>query len=59
MPHDATLLQSRETVLANARLVLEAETVPGSLVVRDGRIAAIDTGRAAPRTWAATSSPPA
>ena len=42
-------LQSRETVLANARLVLETETVPGSLLVRDGRIAAVDTGTTVPR----------
>ena len=49
MPHDLRPLQSRETVLANARLVLETEAVPGSLVVRDGRIAAIDIGRAVPR----------
>ena len=49
MPHDVRPLQSRETVLANARLVLETETVAGSLVVRDGRIAAVDTGRAVPR----------
>ena len=49
MPHDAGQPQSREIVLANARLVLETETVAGSLVVRDGLIAAIDTGRAVPR----------
>ncbi len=49
MPHDATLLQSGETVLANARLVLETETIRGSLVVRDGRIADIDGGGSVPR----------
>ena len=49
MPHDLRPLQSRETVLANARLVLETETVPGCLLVRDGRIAAIDTGTTVPR----------
>jgi alpha-D-ribose 1-methylphosphonate 5-triphosphate diphosphatase len=48
MPHDTRILQSRELILANARLVLESETVPGSLVVRDGRIAALETGRAVP-----------
>jgi alpha-D-ribose 1-methylphosphonate 5-triphosphate diphosphatase len=48
MPHDVRLPQSREMILANARLVLEAETVVGSILVRDGRIAAIDSGRAVP-----------
>jgi alpha-D-ribose 1-methylphosphonate 5-triphosphate diphosphatase len=43
------LPQSRELVLANARLVLPDETVTGSLVVRDGRIAAIDAGAGVPR----------
>jgi alpha-D-ribose 1-methylphosphonate 5-triphosphate diphosphatase len=49
MPHDLRLPQSREIVLANATLVLPAETVAGSLVLRNGRIAAVDTGRAVPR----------
>jgi alpha-D-ribose 1-methylphosphonate 5-triphosphate diphosphatase len=49
MPHDLRLPQSREIVLANATLVLTAETVAGSLVLRNGRIAAVDTGRAVPR----------
>ena len=49
MPHDLRPLQSRETVLANARLVLETETVAGCLLVRDGRIAAVDTGTTVPR----------
>ncbi|MFP4274399.1 MAG: alpha-D-ribose 1-methylphosphonate 5-triphosphate diphosphatase [Paracoccaceae bacterium] len=40
MPH--------ETILANATLVLPDETVTGSLVLRDGRIAAIDSGAAIP-----------
>ena len=35
-----------DLILANATLVLPGETVSGSLVVRDGRIAAIDPGRA-------------
>jgi alpha-D-ribose 1-methylphosphonate 5-triphosphate diphosphatase len=43
------LPQSRELVLANARLVLPDETVTGSLVVRGGRIAAIDAGAGVPR----------
>ncbi len=42
-------MQSRELILANASLVLETETVAGSLVIRDGRIAAIDTGPGVPR----------
>ena len=47
--HTTPARRNRATlVLANARLVLEAETVTGSLVVRDGRIAAIDTGAAVP-----------
>jgi alpha-D-ribose 1-methylphosphonate 5-triphosphate diphosphatase len=48
MPHDSRPPQPRALTLANARLVLEKETVAGSLVVRDGRIAAIDTGRSVP-----------
>ncbi|MCA8883916.1 MAG: alpha-D-ribose 1-methylphosphonate 5-triphosphate diphosphatase [Rhodobacteraceae bacterium] len=38
-----------DLVLANARLLMSDETVTGSLVVRDGHIAAIDTGRAVPK----------
>ncbi|HET7408897.1 MAG TPA: alpha-D-ribose 1-methylphosphonate 5-triphosphate diphosphatase, partial [Paracoccaceae bacterium] len=38
-----------DTVLANARLVLPDEVVTGALVIRDGRIAAIDQGPAVPR----------
>ncbi|MGU3495012.1 alpha-D-ribose 1-methylphosphonate 5-triphosphate diphosphatase [Xanthobacteraceae bacterium A53D] len=34
-----------ETVFTNARLVLETEVLDGTLVVRDGRIAAVDAGR--------------
>lgn len=49
MPHDLRPLQSRETVLANARLVLESEVVRGSVAIRDGVIAAIDTGTSVPR----------
>jgi alpha-D-ribose 1-methylphosphonate 5-triphosphate diphosphatase len=48
MPHDARIPQPREAVLANARLVLEAEVVPGSLVIRDGRIAEVATGARVP-----------
>lgn len=33
-----------ETILTNARLVLEGEVVPGTLVLRDGCIAAVDGG---------------
>jgi len=36
-----------ETVLTNARLVLEDEVIHGSLCLRDGVIAAIDSGRSA------------
>ena len=39
---------TQETILANAKLILEDEVVTGSLVLRDGRIAAIDTGKAVP-----------
>ncbi|KQT82176.1 alpha-D-ribose 1-methylphosphonate 5-triphosphate diphosphatase [Aurantimonas sp. Leaf443] len=35
-----------ETILANARLVLPGETVHGHIVLRDGLIAAVDTGAA-------------
>ena len=35
-----------ETVLTNAKLVLADEVVPGTLVIRDGRIAEIDRGSA-------------
>lgn len=38
-----------ETVFTNARLVLPQEVVRGSLVIRDGQIAAIDTGSTALR----------
>src|SRR5688572_1416448 len=36
-----------ETVLTNARLVTADEVVDGTLVIRDGRIAEISTGRTA------------
>lgn len=36
-----------ETVLTNARIVLEEEVVTGTVVMRDGSIAAIDGGKAA------------
>ena len=35
-------------MLANARIVLETETLTGSLAIHDGRIAAIDTGAGVP-----------
>lgn len=36
---------SRETVLANARIVLPDEVITGSVKLRDGRIADVSTGR--------------
>lgn len=41
--------QSQETILANARLVLKDETLTGSLLLRAGRIAAIEPGHAVPQ----------
>lgn len=38
---------SDEVVLSNARIVLSGTVISGSLVMRDGRIAAIDTGASA------------
>lgn len=46
MPHDTRVPQSRELILANARLVLESEVLPGSILVRDGHVVAIDGGTA-------------
>lgn len=40
---------TKETVLANATLVLPGETRRGRVRIRDGRIAAIDEGAAVPR----------
>jgi len=37
------------TILANARLVLRDEVVAGAIVIRDGMIAAVETGTAVPR----------
>ena len=37
------------THLANATLILPEETVTGSVMIREGEIAAIDTGKAVPR----------
>lgn len=37
-----------DIILANARLILRNETVEGSVVIRNGRIAEIGTGRAVP-----------
>ncbi|HRO11859.1 alpha-D-ribose 1-methylphosphonate 5-triphosphate diphosphatase [Amaricoccus sp.] len=48
MPYDLRPAQPRTLLLANARIVLETETMTGSLLVRDGRIAAIDSGPAVP-----------
>lgn len=39
--------KAQEFALRNARLVLEGEVVPGSLLIRGGKIAAIDTGSSA------------
>ncbi len=39
---------TKETVLANAMLILGTEVVRGSVKIKDGLIAAIDTGTAAP-----------
>jgi alpha-D-ribose 1-methylphosphonate 5-triphosphate diphosphatase len=49
MPHDTHAAQAHELILANARLVMERETVMGSLVVRGGLIAGIETGPGVPR----------
>lgn len=46
MPYDSRAAQPGEIILANARLILETETVTGSLLVRNGEIAAVDTGAA-------------
>lgn len=47
MPRPDPHAQPGETVLANARLVLDDRVVPGRLVVRDGIIAAVEPGPAA------------
>ncbi|MCB1445473.1 MAG: alpha-D-ribose 1-methylphosphonate 5-triphosphate diphosphatase [Rhizobiaceae bacterium] len=39
---------TRETVFTNARIVLPDEVVAGSLVIRDGRIAGVESGRTRP-----------
>ena len=49
MPHDRPAPQPSTPTFGNARIVLESETVLGSLAIRDGRIAAIDQGAALPR----------
>lgn len=48
MPYDSRNAQPGEIVLANARLILAGETVTGSVVVRGGLIAGIDTGAGVP-----------
>ncbi len=48
MPHDSHVTQQRETVLANARLVLEGELVTGGVRLRGGKIAAVETGSGVP-----------
>lgn len=40
-------MSASEQVLTNARLILDDEVCQGSLVIRDGRIAAVDTGLSA------------
>jgi len=39
---------THETILSNARLVLSGEVATGSVVIRDGVIAAVDTGASVP-----------
>jgi len=41
-------MTARDTILANARLVLPDETIAGSILIRDGRIAGIDSGARVP-----------
>jgi alpha-D-ribose 1-methylphosphonate 5-triphosphate diphosphatase len=48
MPYDFPKAQPGSLVLANARIVLETETVTGSIAVEDGRIAAVDAGARVP-----------
>lgn len=48
MPYDTRPSQPGELALANARLVLGAEVVSGSVLLREGRIAAVDTGTSVP-----------
>ncbi len=52
---------SRETVLSNARLVLDEEVRHGSVLIRDGLIADIGSGPRARQawTWTATTCCPA
>jgi len=42
------ILMTQDMILANATLVLEHETIRGSLVVKDGIITAVDSGSAVP-----------
>ncbi|MFT3973848.1 MAG: alpha-D-ribose 1-methylphosphonate 5-triphosphate diphosphatase [Amaricoccus sp.] len=49
MPYDSRTAQPGEIALANARLVLAGETRPGSVLVRDGQIVAVNSGAAVPR----------
>lgn len=39
---------TQDTILANAKLILEDEVVTGCLTLRDGQVAAIDTGASVP-----------
>lgn len=48
-PQKHSDLMTQETILANATLVLPGETVRGTLVLRDGVIAAMDDGTAVPK----------
>ena len=62
MPYDLRTPQQRTLVLANARIVLETETLTGSLASRTAASPPSTPARAsppAPRTAAATISPPA
>ena len=43
------ILMTQDMILANATLVLEDETIRGSLAIRDGVIASVDSGTAVPK----------
>lgn len=48
MPYDSRTAQPGETAFANARLVLAGEIMAGSVLVREGRIVAVDSGGGVP-----------
>lgn len=39
---------TEETILANAKVILDAETMPGCVVIRDGKIADVSSGTSVP-----------